>query len=104
MIATGLPLLDLEFYRRTLRHRKGDVYHAEANLSLGGKMIRARADDENIRAAIDLLEEELGREIQTLRGRSRSLEFRGRRRAKKDLHLDPAARLYRKGRIRSEGN
>lgn len=101
---TGLPILDLEFSRTTRHHQKGKVYYAEANLSLGGRMLRAKADNENIRSAIDLLQEELERQIATLKGRSRALEFRRARRAKKDLRLDPAARLYRKGRIRGEGN
>ncbi|QQG45243.1 MAG: ribosome-associated translation inhibitor RaiA [Candidatus Sungiibacteriota bacterium] len=101
---TELPILDLEFGRRSRHHRKGAVYHAEANLSLGSRMIRAVVDDEDIRVAVDLLEEELERGILGWKGKARAKYLRGARRAKKDLSLDQAARLYRKGRIRNEGN
>ncbi len=100
----ALPILDLEFGRSTRHHRKGKVYHVEANLSLDGALLRAEIDDEDIRASCDLLAEELERQIVTYRGRARARERRGARRAKKDTHFDPAARLYRKGRIRDEGN
>lgn len=100
----ALPILDLEFYRNTRHHRKGNVYHAEANLNIGSRAIRAKVDDADMRSAIDLLEEELRRSILDFKGRARSRELRGERQAKKELRLDPAARLYRKGRIRNEGN
>lgn len=100
----ALPILDLEFYRNTKHHRKGNVYHAEANLNIGGRIVRAKVDDVDMRAAIDLLEEEIRRSILNFKGRARARELRGERRAKKDLRLDPAARLYRSGRIRNEGN
>ncbi len=101
---TDLPVLDLEFSRTTRHHRKGKIYYAEANLSLGKTRLRASVDDEDIRSACDFLEEELSGEIKRFRGRARALEFREARRAKKDLRFTPAARLYRKGRIRNEGN
>lgn len=99
-----LPILDMEFYRNTRHHRKGDVYHAEANLNIGRRAIRAKVDDVDMRSAIDLLEEELRRSILDFKGRARARELRGERQAKKELRLDPAARLHRKGRIRNEGN
>lgn len=100
----ALPILDLEIGRSTRHHKKGRVYHVEANLSLGGKLLRAEVDAEDIRAACDLLEEELGREITTYRGKARAKERRGERAAKKDIRLDKSARLWRKGRILNEGN
>lgn len=99
-----LPILDLEFGRSTRHHKKGKVYHAEASLALNGALLRAEVDDEDIRAACDLLAEELEREIVTYRSRARARERRGSRIAKKELRYAPAARLYRKGRIRNEGN
>ena len=98
------PILELEFGRVTRHHRKGKVYHAEANLSLGGKLLRAEADDEDIRTASDLLEEELEKQIKAHKSRMLALYKRGARRAKKEMRLDPAARMYRKGRILNEGS
>lgn len=99
-----LPILELEFGRASFHHHKGKVYHAEANLSLGGKLLRAEVDGEDIRAACDLLEEELERQILTYKDKTLALHKRNARRAKKDIRLDRAARMYRKGRILNEGN
>lgn len=101
--AMDLPILDLEFSRTTQHHRKGRIYYAEVNLSVGKRRLRASAEAEDIRAACDLLEEKLEREITRFKSKMIALERRGARRAKKDLHFDRAARLYRKGRIREEG-
>lgn len=98
------PILNLEFGRATRHHHKGRVYHAQATLSLGGKVLRAEVKEEDIRVACDLLEEELERQILTYKSRIQALYKRGARRVKKDLHLDPGARMYRKGRILEEGN
>ena len=102
--AGGLPLLDIEISRTTRHHRKGRVYMVAATLALGKKTIRAQVLDEDPYAACDLLEDELKREIQTHKTKSLALFKRGARKTKKDLHLAPAARLFRKGRIRNEGN
>ena len=53
------PLLEIEVARTTRHHHKGKVYHAEANLTLGGDLLRAEVDDQDIRTACDLLEKEL---------------------------------------------
>ena len=99
-----LPILGLEFGRTTCHHRKGKIYHAEVNLFLDGKLLRAEVDDEDIRAACDLLEEELERQILVYKNRTRALYKWGARRVKKEMRFDAAARFYRKGRILNEGN
>ena len=83
--ADDLPILDLEFMRTTEHHRKGKVYHAEANLSLGKTRLRAEVDDEDMRSACDLLEEELRREITTFKNKRRTLAKRGGRKIKKEI-------------------
>lgn len=101
--AYGSLVLELEFVKSTEHHRKGNVWEAIANLQLPGHQLWQKASAEEMHAAIDDLEEILKREIKKYKERSRSREFRGARQAKKDLHLDRSARLYRKGRIREEG-
>lgn len=101
---SDLPLLEIEIGRFTDHHQKGMIYFAAANLALGAKKLYARVENEDIRAACDLLEENLKREIIKFKGKLLTLEKRRGRSGKKDLHFDPAARLYRKGRIRDEGN
>ena len=104
IIASEFPILDLEVGRFTRHHHKGKVYRVAASLTIGKNLLRAEAENEDIRAACDLLDEELGREILKFKGSSRARTLRSARAAKKELHFDPAARLYRKGRIRNEGN
>ena len=53
------PLLEIEVGRSTRHHHKGKIYHAEVNLTLGGALLRAEVDDQDIRTACDLLEKEL---------------------------------------------
>lgn len=98
------PILDLELGRLSKHHKKGKVFRAEANLSIDGTLLRAEVEAEDIRLSCDLLKEELEREILTFKERARAKERRTGRLVKKDLRFDKAARLYRKGRIRNEGN
>lgn len=104
ILASELPILDLEVGRSTRHHHKGKVYRVAVSLTIGKKILRTEEENEDIRAACDLLEEELGREILKFKESSRAWTRRSARAAKKELHLDPAARLYRKGRVRDEGN
>ena len=64
-----LLLLDIEISRTTRHHRKGRVYYAEAMLTIGKTVLRAEVDDEDVRAACDLLQEELAQEIRRFKGR-----------------------------------
>ncbi|MEK7098948.1 MAG: ribosome-associated translation inhibitor RaiA [Patescibacteria group bacterium] len=77
-----LPLFDIEVERTTRHHRKGQVYRVVVNITLGRKLLRAEATDEDPRAACDLVEEELKREIRSFKTKSRTLVKRGARRAK----------------------
>lgn len=102
--ASELPILDVEVERTTNHHRKGMVYRIGVNLSLGGQVLRAEALDEDVRAACDIVEEDLSRKILRLKGRKMSIMKRFARAAKKAMRFDSAARFWRKGRIREEGN
>lgn len=96
--------LELELKHGTRHHKKGRVWEAVANFQLPAKHFWHRAFGEDIRTAIDELENVLKRELTKYKERSRSRELRGARQAKKDLHFARSARLYRKGRIWQEGN
>lgn len=98
-----LTVLTVDVGRTTRHHRKGAVYHTAASFSFDGVSLHAEADNEDIRAACDLLEEELEREILTYKGRAAALKKRGARRAKEELRLNPAARFRRGTRTRNEG-
>ena len=76
-------LLEIEISRTTKHHRKGMVWWAEANLKIGKRLIRAEQSGEDPREVIDLVEEELKREIVAYKGKSQTKEIRGARKLKR---------------------
>ncbi len=80
-----LPLLEIEFERTTRHHHKGKIWRVEANLAFGKKMIRAEARGEDPREAVDILEEELKREVKSFKEKSATKERRGARILKKKI-------------------
>lgn len=64
---TGQAGIWVEIGRTTRHHRHGEVYMAEADLRLPGKILRAVEYDEDIRAAIDKLRTALRHEIEKYR-------------------------------------
>ena len=71
--------LDLEVGRITRHHRHGKVFRAEANLTIGSRNLYADAVGEDLYEAIDLLEEELEREIKKFKTKRVALERKGAR-------------------------
>ena len=104
LASTDLPILDVEVERMSAHHRKGDVYRVAAKLCGGNQCFYATARHGDVRAACDLLEEELEREMYGRKNRITAMFRRGARVFKKNMRLDPAARFWRKGRIRDEGD
>ena len=104
LASTDLPILDVEVERMSAHHRKGDVYRVAAKLCGGNQCFYATARHGDVRAACDLLEEELEREMYGRKNKITALFRRGARVFKKNMRLDPAARFWRKGRIRDEGD
>jgi putative sigma-54 modulation protein len=76
-------LLELEVGRSTQHHRKGKVWYAEANLSMGKKLLRASKSAEDARQAIDLIETELLREIRRFKEKRKTKAIRGARKIKR---------------------
>ncbi|MEK7082309.1 MAG: ribosome-associated translation inhibitor RaiA [Patescibacteria group bacterium] len=97
-------ILDIEVARTTRHHHKGEVYRASATLALAGKTIRASAEDTEIHAACDALEDELKREITHYKTSSFSVLKRLGRRTKQLIRINPAAWFRRGGRDWHEGN
>ncbi|SRR6266481_4872739 len=62
--AQGSAELRVEVSRTTHHHRKGDVFKAAGDLTLPEKVIRAEAEAEDIRMAIDMLKDKLYTEIE----------------------------------------
>lgn len=60
----GAVELLLEVSRTTRHHHKGNVFRAEADVRLPGKVLRAVHEDKDVRTAIDLLRNKLRQEIE----------------------------------------
>ncbi len=89
----GNAVILVEISRTTKHHHKGLVFRAEGNLKFGKTLLRAEANGENARAAIDILKDELKREIINFKERFVSRGRRDERSAKKNLRLSKDARF-----------
>lgn len=102
--STDLPILDVEVERTTAHHRKGEIYRVAIRLCAGTQCFHANAQDIDVRAACDRVEEDLCRELYGKKNRITAMFRRGARVFKKNMRFDPAARFWRKGRILDEGD
>jgi putative sigma-54 modulation protein len=93
----------VEVGKPSQHHRQGDVYYAEVDLRLSGKILRAEAQEWDLRVAVDVVKDELQRAIKKYKGKQVAHYRRGARILKKIKSLSSSARFWRKGRIREEG-
>lgn len=83
--------INVELQKTTSHHKKGEVFRAEANVKLPGKLIRGESQEDNLYAAIDLLKDELKRDLRKYKDRHHDLQIRGGRSLKKRLSLSRLA-------------
>lgn len=76
---------DIELSKTTKHHQKGDIFRAEINLNVPGRLIRADAEQWDLRAAIDEMKDGLQREIKNSKEKNISLYKKGARLFKKRL-------------------
>ncbi len=76
---SGPVTLDVELERTTSHHQKGEIFRAEVSVHIAGDLLRAEATDANLYAAIDLVREEIIRELKNKKGKRESLFRRGHR-------------------------
>lgn len=76
---------DVELAKITRHHQKGEVFRAEVNLKIPGRLIRAAAEEWDLRIAIDAVKDNLQREIKTNKEKNISLYKKGARLFKKIL-------------------
>ena len=62
----------VEVSRTTKHHRHGEVFYAEINLNVAGKVIRAENSNVKLQAAVDVVKDKLKQEI--LRFKERAAE------------------------------
>ena len=79
----GLVLLEVEVEKTSAHHKKGEVFRAEANLTMGGVSLRAEATAEGLNEAIDMVEDELVGEIKKFKEKRRAKMLKGARQLKR---------------------
>ncbi len=70
---------NVELAKTTKHHQKGDIFKAEVNLNMPGRLIRAVAEQWDLRVAIDAAKDELQREIRGRKEKNLSLYKKGAR-------------------------
>lgn len=92
-----LLIADIEVGRTTFHRKSGDVFRAEINLSLGGELLRAEAESDDLFAAIDEVRDDLELKIKKFKTKKETIFKRGARSIKKHFSISPLAR-FRKGK------
>ena len=83
----GTVIVDIELAREGRHHHKGEVFRAEATVSMPPRQrIRIVEKAEDIRAAIDLLEEALMRKLELVKGKTILAHRRIQRKVKGALY------------------
>lgn len=57
--------LNVVLAKITRHHQKGDIFKAEMNLHISGKVLQASSEEQDIFAAIDLVKDEMMRELKS---------------------------------------
>ncbi|MGB9743322.1 MAG: ribosome hibernation-promoting factor, HPF/YfiA family [Minisyncoccales bacterium] len=101
----GKPKVEawVEVERTTQHHRQGPIFRVECQMRFPQKSLRAESVQDDLKLAITEAKDELQRQIKQYKEKLKARNLRGVRAMKKDLKLSPAARFWRKGRIREEG-
>lgn len=93
----------IEVGRETMHHQKGDIFYADCRMRFFKNNLRSAVRAKSLRSAICEVKDDLQRELKQNKEKIAAQTKRRARAMKKDLKLSPAARFYRKGRIRQEG-
>ena len=74
----GEVLTEVEIGRTTIHHKSGDIFRAEVNITkAGNEQIFAVAEEEDLYKAIDIVRDELEREIVSKKDKHTTLFRRG---------------------------
>lgn len=81
----------VEIAKTTAHRKKGPYFRCEVNIRLPKRVLRAEATAFDLYASIDLVKDELERQIREYREKAKSKILRGARNVKELLTADPAA-------------
>lgn len=82
---------DVEIARTTNHHRQGDVYRAEVNIKVPGRIIRAEAEEWDMRVAIDKVKDQLQIELKKYKNKQETGYRDGSRLLKGLMSISPLA-------------
>ena len=86
-------MAEVEVGRTTYHHKSGDIFRAEINLSINGKMFRAESERDDLFTAIDEVRDSLEQEIKKFKTKKETIFIRGARSIKKKFGLSSLARF-----------
>jgi len=86
-------VIEVELGRVTTKQKSGDIFRAEINLNLGGKMFRAESEQADIFSAIDEMRDDLEQEIKKFKDKKETIFIRGARSIAKRFRVSPLARF-----------
>ncbi len=82
----SIAAIDADLGKSTNHHRNGDIFIASVNVETSlGKMYHADTEKSDLYEAIDVVRDELAREIKSAKGKEHSLFKRGAQRVKNML-------------------
>ena len=81
---------NVEVGRISKHHLKGDVFRAEINLSVKGKIFRAVSEKGDLFSAIDDMQSEVVREVRKTKNRQSTLTKKGNLEMKRFLKRNPS--------------
>lgn len=71
------PVVSVEIGKSTNHHQSGDVFVAEANMTVRGKHFRATSEKDDLYAAIDDMRNEFVRELSSHKDKTQTLVRKG---------------------------
>ena len=86
----------VEIGKPSKHHKKGNIFYAETNLRVLGKLYRVKAETDDIYAAVDKIKDELQREIRKFKEKKQTKDRRKERSFKKLKALSPYSRFRKK--------
>ena len=93
----------VEVTLETRHHKKGEIYYAEANIKVPGKIIRSEAEGEDIYQTIDEVKDELQALLKKYKKRKSAKRKRAGRALKRKTRFSSLIKEEEKGkRIRQE--
>lgn len=81
-IGDSPSVCDVEFERVTNHHQQGDIFRAEVNLQINGKLYRAEATTSSFEKALDQVKDDLQHELHAKQGKKETLFMKGARQIK----------------------